>query len=483
MDSTEFLPQKPYQRLCWRTRVAAGVLGLLAIASSAHADTTSGRQANERGDYQRAMEEWQAAADHNDPEAEFGVGTLYEFGAGELKQDYKRAAEWYKRAATHGNTGAEYRLALLYAAGGDDFESDLVEAYKWASLAAQSEGVWGTLAADLVKQLEKVATIGQQADGIKRAADWNEARAPKKPPAERTAPAVVEDTSSRPTNSGCPGWPFPTLPCTDRFPALETSHQPHSNPTLPTALSPAGPDPGTQPAPAANSSLDQLDRALKQINCAALRTRLSGRGWPVIFGAVPDSDQKAKVVQLAVRFFPASQPGINVDIVPAPLCQTLAALDSLGLTGLLAEGSLALRLNNGTLRLREGDPIKLEVKAPAYPIDLRIDYFSVDGQVLHLTSAGGEPIPRIAARETRLFGSAANGQIWKAGGAPFGTELISVIGTPTPLDLGGSRPQVEPAEDYLRDLKGALGRRDPGPGHPAVIATVLVTTAGTGSSP
>src|SRR5262249_50382640 len=151
------------------------------------------------GDYQRAMEEWQAAADHNDPEAEFGVGTLYEFGAGELKQDYKRATDWYKRAATHGNSGAEYRLALLYSAGGENFEADLVEAYKWASVAAQSKGVWGTLAVDLVKQLEKVTTAGQQADGIKRAADWSEARAPKKATTEATMPTIVENTTSRST--------------------------------------------------------------------------------------------------------------------------------------------------------------------------------------------------------------------------------------------------------------------------------------------
>jgi tetratricopeptide (TPR) repeat protein len=482
MDTTEVLPRKPLRWLCWHTRVAAVIMGFLAIASPAHADTTSGRLAYERGDYQRAMEEWQAAADHNDPEAEFGIGTLYEFGAGELKQDYKRAADWYKRAATHGNTGAEYRLALIYAAGGEDFEGDFVEAYKWASLAAQSEGVWGTLAADLVKQLEQVTTIAQQADAIKRAADWSEARAPKNAlPTARAIPAVVEDTSPRPTNSGCPGWPFPTLPCTDRFPALESQAQLHPIPTPPTGSRPTGPDLGIQPALAASSSLDQLDRALKQIDCAALRTRISGRGWPLISGAVPDSDQKAKVVQLAARFFPGSQPTINVDVVPAPLCQSLVALNALGVTGLLTEGSLGLRLNNGSSQLRESDPIKLEVKAPAYAIDLLIDYFSVDGQVLHLIPAGGEAIPRMAARETRLFGS-VNGQIWKAGGAPFGTELISVIGTPVLLDLGSSRPQVEPAADYLRDLKRAFGRSSPEPGHPAVVATVLVTTAGAGSS-
>src|SRR5262249_9651741 len=146
MAVTEVIPRKSHRRSCRRATVTAGVIGLFAIASPAHADAASGRQAYERGDYQRAMEEWQAAADHNDPEAEFGVGTLYEFGAGELKQDYKRATDWYKRAATHGNSGAEYRLALLYSAGGENFEADLVEAYKWASVAAQSKGVWGTLA-------------------------------------------------------------------------------------------------------------------------------------------------------------------------------------------------------------------------------------------------------------------------------------------------------------------------------------------------
>jgi hypothetical protein len=216
---------------------------------------------------------------------------------------------------------------------------------------------------------------------------------------------------------------------------------------------------------------------LGQINCAALRTRISGRGLPVISGAVPDADQKAKVVQLAERFFPGSRPAINVAIVPAPLCQSLAAFNILGRSGLLAEGSLGLRLNNGDAQLREGDPIKLTVHAPAYAVDLRIDYFSVDGRVLHLAGAGTEPAPQIAARQTRLFGNAGSGRVWKAGGAPFGTELIAVIGTPVALDLGGPRPQLEPADDYLRDLKRALGQTHLGSGRPAVIATVLVTTA------
>src|SRR5262249_11313244 len=150
------------------------------------------------------------------------------------------------RAAIHGNSGAEYRLALLYSAGGENFEADLVEAYKWASVAAQSKGVWGTLAVDLVKQLEKVTTAGQQADSIKRAADWSEARAPKKATTEATMPTIVENPTPRSTSSGCPGWPFPTLPCTEQFPALDTQHQLHPIPSTPTAALPIRPDAAAQ---------------------------------------------------------------------------------------------------------------------------------------------------------------------------------------------------------------------------------------------
>jgi Sel1 repeat len=124
-----------WQKLSNRKRcVVAAVFCLFLVPVPAHADAAAGRQAYEKGDYRRAMAEWQAAADHNDPESEFGIGSLYEFGAGDLKQDYTRAAYWYRKAAQQGNTEAEYRLALLFSAGGDNFDIDLAEAYKWATI-------------------------------------------------------------------------------------------------------------------------------------------------------------------------------------------------------------------------------------------------------------------------------------------------------------------------------------------------------------
>jgi hypothetical protein len=227
--------------------------------------------------------------------------------------------------------------------------------------------------------------------------------------------------------------------------------------------------------PPAKSSIEELDEALTQIDCASLRVRTSEQGSALVSGTVPDADQKTRLVQLTGRFFSNGRAAINVDIVPPPLCRTLAELNVMRLTGLLAEGSLGLRLNDGASQLRQDQPIKLEVRAPAYAVSLRIDYFALDDQVAHFKPEDQEPAPKLAAGTARLFWKSENGQTWKAGGAPFGTELITVIATPFPLNLG-SRPRVEKAVEYLRDLKRELGRIIPPPGTPNLVVTLLVRT-------
>ena len=211
-------------RLC-----AIGALALVIPSAPVHADAAAGRQAFERGDYGQAMAEWQAGADKKDPQSEVGLGNLYEFGAGDLAQDYNRAAYWYRKAAQHGDIEAEYRLSLIYGAGGDNFPSDLAEAEKWADLAVLSHGVWGSLASRFKKLLDEAASPAARAEGEKRASAWTEALATAKTEPAAAAPAQPPAPPVRP--GGCPGWPFPTLPCTEQFPALtgapEPPHRPH----------------------------------------------------------------------------------------------------------------------------------------------------------------------------------------------------------------------------------------------------------------
>jgi tetratricopeptide (TPR) repeat protein len=213
-----------------RSRAAGTLLAALLIGCcplSCRADTAAGSAAFEKGDYVRAMAEWASAAERGDPDAEYGLGMLYERGDNQLKQDYKQADRWYEKAAEHGHIGAEYRLALIYAAGGDNFPAQPVEAYKWILLASEKG-----LATDVKAQLEKILDRGQLADAQKRATAWKAAHAES---AVATAPASGGTASPalpppRPSGTapsaatgksgGCPGWPFPTLPCTEQFPAF-----------------------------------------------------------------------------------------------------------------------------------------------------------------------------------------------------------------------------------------------------------------------
>jgi TPR repeat protein len=215
----------------WQLAAAAVIaLAIVQGVPSARADAAAGSAAFEKGDYVRAMAEWASAAERGDPDAEFGLGILYELGAGELKQDYKQADRWYQKAAEHDHIGAEYRLALIWSAGGDDFPADLVEAYKWIVLASEKG-----LAIDVKTQLGEVLERNQQAEAQKRAVAWKETRAAKKAeaavapgpafggaalsaiPPPRSSGAAPTTTAK---SGGCPGWPFPTLPCTEQFPAL-----------------------------------------------------------------------------------------------------------------------------------------------------------------------------------------------------------------------------------------------------------------------
>jgi hypothetical protein len=310
-----------------------------------------------------------------------------------------------------------------------------------------------------------VIGAGQRADAERRVNAWKEAHSTiKQDPAVPSAPSSPPPgAAAKAQSAGCPGWPFPTLPCTEQFPAL----------------------PGTQGPPRASSPqqltakapIEELNEALAQMDCASLRSQISAQGSVSISGTVPDGGQKTKLVQLAGRLFPNGRPEVTVDIVPPPLCRSVVELQVMRAAGLIGDGGLRMRLNNGSSQLRQGDPMRLEIQGPAYATNLRIDYFSLDGQVAHMKPEGGEPAPKLAAGTTHLFGNPANGELWNAGGAPFGTELITVIATSVPLDLGASRPKVELATGYLRDLNRTLGRISVPSGQPNVIATLLVRTS------
>jgi hypothetical protein len=237
--------------------------------------------------------------------------------------------------------------------------------------------------------------------------------------------------------------------------------------------------PPLPPAPPQDAARAELDETLNRLECASLRTARSSQGAETISGSVRDLQDQAKLLAIANRLPAERRPEIHVDVVPPPLCGAVRDFGDLRRDGLASEGQIELHVARGTDALRQGDPIAVQVKSSAkYALNLRIDYFTLEGQVLHMWPNPTFPAARLAAGETREFlNSGPGNQVWRAGGAPFGTEMVTVTATPQPLDFTPAPQTVEPASDYLRRLKDALRRGASPSGQPNLIATVLVHTS------
>lgn len=265
--------------------------------------------------------------------------------------------------------------------------------------------------------------------------------------------------------------PTPTQPGGKSTSSAETaSLKPQVlQPTQPAA--PATPDP-TEAARA------ELNDAMKTLDCATLRSENLSNGGSRIFGHVASADDQAKLLAIVDKLPADQRPEVRVEIVPPPLCRLIREFGSLKTDGLLDSGGVELKMARG-VALHTGDPITVDVVSlSSYPMNLRIDYFTLTGDVLHMWPNAYSPTATLAPGETKKFLTIGSGnKAWQVGGAPFGTEYITVIATAQPLSGDIATRAVEPAADYLGRLRDAL-RRAPAPaGQPNYFSTAYIHTA------
>jgi hypothetical protein len=257
-----------------------------------------------------------------------------------------------------------------------------------------------------------------------------------------------------------------------------------ATPQPPAPPTPTAPPPDQQVAavpPVPPNARDVLEEALKGMNCAAIHVRPSADGTMAVFGSVADEESRAKLRTIAATLPAAQRPALSVDIIPAPLCHSVVQIDNLPRDGVAAAGVIEAKLLGDPV-LHENQPIQVEVDSQAsYPIVVRIDYFTLDDQVLHMWPNEFISATQVAPGEKKKFlhrRPDGPDPDWLVGGAPFGTELISVIATPRPLNLGAKRPMIESATTYLKDLTNALRLMRATGAQPALVATTFIHTAG-----
>jgi TPR repeat protein len=114
-----------------------GLLLALGVVGAAYADPfSSGMAAAGAHDYATALQLWRPLAEEGSPDAQNGLGVLYDNGYG-VVMDHAKAAEWFKKAAEQGNAAGEIDLALEYDLGRGVPKNDTMAAYWYHKAADQ----------------------------------------------------------------------------------------------------------------------------------------------------------------------------------------------------------------------------------------------------------------------------------------------------------------------------------------------------------
>lgn len=241
-------------------------------------------------------------------------------------------------------------------------------------------------------------------------------------------------------------------------PAAETAAAPPT-PAPPTpVLTPAPTPPASAPPANRQPLVAEIAQALRAIPCALVTVEKTG-GRLLVSGTVAGERAEAEVRETVETLAAGWDHGFDLANADARFCAPLGSVaTALDANRGLAE-PLAASVPEGPA-LSAGDRLVLEIRAPAHPVQLQVDYFTIDGSVVHLLPNPSDSAAALAAGASRRLGEKAgdgkpqSGRYWTIG-PPFGTEMLLTIATAAPL-FPTPRPEQEPAADYLAALADAL---------------------------
>ena len=348
------------------------------------------------------------AAQEGDADALFRLGDRYETGRG-VEHDLAVAAAYMRLAALRGQIEARYRLGLDYA-GGLGVEKDLAESYRWLTLAhaAGPDHDFGLLAGSLREAVQKQMSGDEMARAEKLVAGF-------KPVA---GPATL----------------------------------PRPGATALAALAPAG----------ALPAIDQIKKLAPRTECGPTRVAERKTGGILVSGFVPSNRREPVLGAAAKLVFERNAVAMTMTRLSPAVCDVLnliAARPDAPDAGL----EIVLRDETGRTGSVFEDGSYLVIEIPGLGADrfLTVDYFSHDGQVLHMHPGGPQDdnfLPR--GRRLVLGAPGDSGQSWQIG-PPFGRDLVVVFASERRL-YSGHRPVVEGSVGYLKFLARRLAGTAPG---------------------
>lgn len=160
----------------------------------------------------------------------------------------------------------------------------------------------------------------------------------------------------------------------------------------------------------------------------------------------------------AVRAAVTDVPGVtsvigDLRVVPRAYCDVMAVVRPF-----VDGGDVHISQEQTPIAFKEGDPLVLDVVSPPFESYMYVDYYTRDGNVVHLFPSGDDNNQLIANMRKRIGEPGDARRHWEVS-PPFGQEIITIIGAKTPL-FESPRTESESASKYLSDLDNRMATMD-----------------------
>jgi serine/threonine protein kinase len=206
---------------------------------------------------------------------------------------------------------------------------------------------------------------------------------------------------------------------------------------------------------------DAIAAALERIPCSALVASVRGHTLEV-HGFLAKEVGIARLTETLGAMSGVATVNLDVQLLDPDKCAVISVFGPYWAAHHRAGGGAAIRLAGSNAAagavLFEGDSLMVDVTTPAAESFVAVDYYVLDGSVVHLLPNPQARDNRAPSNYTATVGSLGEWAI----GKPLGTELLVLLTTPVPL-FDTLLPVTGPRAEYLADVAKKLeqiGARD-----------------------
>ncbi len=201
---------------------------------------------------------------------------------------------------------------------------------------------------------------------------------------------------------------------------------------------------------------EMVDGQLHAYSCSDLSGKVAEDGVTSISGFVSRPEDIIRVQTDVAAIKGVQSPTFDIKVRIWPHCEVVELLKPYRARNVDQRHGLQVTPTTGhSDRFTEGERVTVKLVQSNYDGYLYVDYYTVDGSVIHLYPNKREPDSgrKILSGEQFNVGEKIP-EGWIVG-PPFGQELITVVSSPTPL-YDTERPEYEPASTYLPRLRELL---------------------------